>query len=75
MRDTAKTVLITGGAKRIGREIALRLGREGARVAIHYNGSREEAERPGAECGAAGMFPGEPRKRGRDPADVRRGAR
>jgi 3-oxoacyl-[acyl-carrier protein] reductase/pteridine reductase len=52
----SKVVLVTGAAKRIGREIALRLGREGARVAIHYNGSREEAERTAAECGAAGVF-------------------
>jgi len=52
----SKVVLVTGAAKRIGREIALRLGREGARVAIHYNESRAEAERTAAECGAAGVF-------------------
>lgn len=46
------TVLVTGAAKRIGRSIALRLAREGYRVAIHYGGSREEAERTAAECGA-----------------------
>ena len=52
----SKVVLVTGAAKRIGREIALRLGREGARVAIHYNESRAEAERTAAECRAAGVF-------------------
>jgi NAD(P)-dependent dehydrogenase (short-subunit alcohol dehydrogenase family) len=52
----SKVVLVTGAAKRIGREIALRLGREGARVAIHYNKSRAEAERTALECGAAGVF-------------------
>lgn len=51
-----KVVLVTGSAKRIGRAIALRLSREGAKVAIHYNASREEAERTAAECGAAEIF-------------------
>jgi NAD(P)-dependent dehydrogenase (short-subunit alcohol dehydrogenase family) len=46
------TVLITGAAKRIGRSIALHLARAGYRVAIHYGGSREEAERTAAESGA-----------------------
>ena len=36
--------LVTGGAKRIGRAIALRLAREGYAVAVHYRGSRREAE-------------------------------
>ena len=53
---STKVVLVTGAAKRIGRDIALRLGREGARVAIHYGESREQAERTAAECGAAGIF-------------------
>ncbi|HYP05664.1 MAG TPA: SDR family oxidoreductase [Bryobacteraceae bacterium] len=38
-----KTVLVTGGAKRVGRGIAERLAREGARVLIHYNRSETEA--------------------------------
>jgi 3-oxoacyl-[acyl-carrier protein] reductase/pteridine reductase len=46
------TVLVTGAAKRIGRSIALRLAREGYRVAIHYGGSRADAERTAAECEA-----------------------
>jgi pteridine reductase len=32
-----KVILVTGGAKRIGRSIALALAAAGARVAIHYN--------------------------------------
>jgi 3-oxoacyl-[acyl-carrier protein] reductase/pteridine reductase len=53
---TGKVVLVTGAAKRIGRGIALRLSREGARVAIHYNGSEAEARRTAAECGDASIF-------------------
>jgi NAD(P)-dependent dehydrogenase (short-subunit alcohol dehydrogenase family) len=52
----SKVILVTGAAKRIGRDIALRLAREGARVAIHYNTSRAQAERTAEECGAAGIF-------------------
>lgn len=51
-----KVVLVTGGAKRIGRGIALRLAREGARVAISYLGSEEEARATAAECGNAELF-------------------
>lgn len=50
------TVLVTGAAKRIGRAIALRLSKEGFRVAIHYNGSRAEAEKTAEECGGAPSF-------------------
>jgi 3-oxoacyl-[acyl-carrier protein] reductase/pteridine reductase len=46
-----KIVLVTGAAKRIGRGIALRLAREGARVLIHYNGSEAEARQVAEECG------------------------
>lgn len=48
-----KTVLVTGAARRIGRGIALRLAREGARVVIHYHTSEEEARRTAEECGGA----------------------
>src|SRR5437660_12315567 len=47
-----RVILVTGAAKRIGRGIALRLAREGARVAIHYHGSEAEARVTAAECGA-----------------------
>jgi NAD(P)-dependent dehydrogenase (short-subunit alcohol dehydrogenase family) len=48
---TGRVVLITGAARRIGREIALRLGREGARVGIHYASSERDARATAAECG------------------------
>ena len=51
-----EVVLVTGAAKRIGRGIALRLAREGARVAIHYHDSEAEARRTAAECGGAELF-------------------
>jgi pteridine reductase len=39
-----KTALITGAAKRIGRQIALSLASDGAVIVIHYRDSRKEAE-------------------------------
>lgn len=39
-----KRALVTGGAKRVGRAIALALGGEGMHVAVHYRSSRSEAE-------------------------------
>jgi NAD(P)-dependent dehydrogenase (short-subunit alcohol dehydrogenase family) len=51
-----RVVLVTGSAKRIGRGIALRLAREGARVAIHYHGSEAEARATAVECGNAPVF-------------------
>lgn len=51
-----QVILVTGAAKRIGRGIALRLAREGARVAIHYSSSEAEAKATAAECGNAPLF-------------------
>ena len=53
---SGKVVLVTGAAKRVGRGIALRLAREGARVAIHYHISEKEARRTAEECGRAPLF-------------------
>lgn len=41
---TNKVVLITGAAKRIGREITTQLHQRGFKVAIHYRHSKNEAE-------------------------------
>ncbi len=38
------TALVTGAAKRIGREIAIGLAREGANIVVHYRNSAREAE-------------------------------
>ena len=53
---TGKIVLVTGAAKRIGRGIALRLAKEGARVCIHYNRSEAEARQTAEDCGGADLF-------------------
>lgn len=51
-----KVVLVTGAARRIGRAIALAAAREGARVAIHYHRSEEEARQTARECGGGALF-------------------
>ena len=40
-----KTALITGGSKRIGREISLKLAELNYDLVIHYNNSKDEAEK------------------------------
>ena len=49
--------LVTGGAQRVGRSIALALARRGMRVAIHYHSSRSEAEKTLAELRAVAPDP------------------
>ncbi|MFN0134704.1 MAG: SDR family oxidoreductase [Phycisphaerae bacterium] len=55
MELSDRVVLITGGAKRIGRAIALRLARAGCNIAIHYRRSRADAEATVAGCRALGV--------------------
>jgi len=50
-----KIALITGGARGIGRSIALRLAREGAMIAMHYGASSERAKATAAEIEALGV--------------------
>jgi NAD(P)-dependent dehydrogenase (short-subunit alcohol dehydrogenase family) len=46
--------LVTGGGKRLGREMALYLARRGYDVAVHFASSRKEAEAVVAEIAAMG---------------------
>jgi NAD(P)-dependent dehydrogenase (short-subunit alcohol dehydrogenase family) len=45
-----RTVLVTGAAKRLGREIALALAAGGWQVAVHYRGSEQDAIKTVADC-------------------------
>lgn len=49
-RPAPRTVLVTGAAKRLGREIALALASDGWQVAVHYRDSVEEAHQTRADC-------------------------
>ena len=50
----ARRALVTGAGARIGREIALWLGRQGFDVVLHYNSSRAPAEAAAREIGDGG---------------------
>jgi pteridine reductase len=49
-----KLVLITGAARRVGRELALAIARSGGNVVIHFGQSQAEAQRLSAEIEAMG---------------------
>ena len=50
LKPRPPTVLITGAAKRLGREIAVALAKAGWQVAVHYRFSEREAINTVAEC-------------------------
>lgn len=50
-----QVALVTGGGKRIGRAIALTLGRAGADVIVNYNQSRDGAQATAREIAALGV--------------------
>src|SRR5688572_3641144 len=51
--SSTRTVLVTGSARRLGRECVLALAAAGWSVAVHYRGSAAEAEATVADCQAA----------------------
>jgi len=55
MSSPTRTVLVTGSAKRLGREIALTLAAAGWQVAVHYRGSQDEAMQTVADCEQLGV--------------------
>lgn len=52
---TGTSAIVTGGAVRIGRALALRLAGEGVNVCLHYGRSATEAEATAAAIAAAGV--------------------
>lgn len=52
--NTPKTLLITGGATRLGRETALHMAAKGWNVAVHYHASAEAASRTVSDIIALG---------------------
>lgn len=54
MEIQGKTVLVTGGAKRVGRQIALSFAQKGARILLHYHHSQKEAEATALEIRSLG---------------------
>ena len=54
MELTGRVALVTGGARRVGRELSLALAREGADVVVNHSDSDEEARSLCAEIEAAG---------------------
>lgn len=55
MKLRGTTALVTGAAKRVGREIALALARRGANVVVHYHTSASDAHRVVREIKALGV--------------------
>jgi NAD(P)-dependent dehydrogenase (short-subunit alcohol dehydrogenase family) len=54
MTIRGKTILVTGGALRVGREFCLAAAGAGANVIIHYGNSAEDANKTAEEIRAAG---------------------
>ncbi len=55
MKLKGKVVIVTGGARRVGREIALSLAKGGANIAITYRTSKKEAEKVAAKIKKMGV--------------------
>jgi len=67
MQERARTVLVTGASRGLGRGIALELAAAGYNVAINYRSNRDAAEKTATEC--ARLAAGDNPKDGRNPKD------
>src|SRR5689334_25448442 len=54
MELRGKVALVTGAGRRVGRALALGLGEQGMRVAVHYGSSADGAEETARQIEAAG---------------------
>ncbi len=54
MELKGKTALVTGGAKRVGKEIALALAKKGVNLLLHYHSSEAEASKTAKEITSLG---------------------
>ncbi len=55
MKLQGKTALVTGGAKRVGKAIALELARQGVNLILHYHTSAKEAAETASEIKKIGV--------------------
>ena len=70
MKLKGKVALVTGGAKRVGRVLALALASRGCHVAITYNTSAKDAEKTIRELRRKGVKAAAVRADQREPTDV-----
>jgi len=55
MKIKGKTALVTGGGRRLGKEIALSLADQGANIILHYHQSQRDAEETSRKIRKAGV--------------------
>lgn len=72
MNPRGKIALVTGAARRLGRNIALTLARAGSHVVVHYGSSEQEAEETAAQIRELGVEASLQRADLGEPAEIER---